>query len=78
LKKMLRKRVVKSHKKQIDTVVNWVPSDQQGEAKQIIDELATDRKFPIERYGSRDAIRITDYEDAKEWADKLGFDTEWL
>jgi hypothetical protein len=75
---MLRKRVIGSHKKQISTVVNWVATDQQGEAKQMINMLAKEPEFPIERYGARPAVHITDYEAAKQWIDKLGFDSEWL
>lgn len=70
--------MVNSHKKQIDTVVNWFATDEQGAVKQLIEKLVKDPCFPLERYGARPAIRLTDYQEAKEWADSLGASTEWL
>lgn len=78
LRKMLRKNVTGAHKKQIDTVTNWFASDEQGAVKDLIDKLISKPEFPLEQYGARDAIRVTEYQEAKEWVDRLGFDTEWL
>jgi hypothetical protein len=75
---MLRKNVTGAHKKQIDTVTNWFASDEQGAVKDLIDKLISKPEFPLEQYGARDAIRVTEYQEAKEWVDRLGFDTEWL
>lgn len=78
LRKLLRNNVTGAHKKQIDTVTNWFASDEQGAVKNLIDKLISKPDFPLEQYGARSAIRVTDYQEAKEWVDRLGFDTEWL
>lgn len=77
---MLRKRVLGNHKKQIDTIKNWFPSDEQGLVEEVIETMVTDRNCPVEAYGGghRSNVRLTDYEDAKQFADERGRDTKWL
>lgn len=68
--KMLRKRVTGTKKQQIDTVVEYsVPSNAEGRAKDLIEEMATDPTGPIERYGGghRTNIRLTSPSDAVEF-----------
>lgn len=69
VRKMLRKQVVGGHKKQVDTVVNWLPSDAQGRGRQLIDEMVADATAPIEAYGGghRENVRLTSVEDAVEF-----------
>lgn len=65
VEKLLRKQVVGSHKKQVDTIVNWFPSDVQGRAERVIRGMIADRNAPLEAYGaSRDNVRLTSVEDA--------------
>lgn len=60
VEKMLRKLVVGSHKKTVDTVKNWLPSHAQGEAEEVIREMVKDPEAPLEKYGgSRDNVRLT-------------------
>lgn len=77
---MLRKRVLGSHKKQIDTIKNWFPSDEQGLVEDLIERMVTDPNSPMRAYGGghRSNVTLTDYEAAKEFAKERGRDTEWL
>jgi len=67
--KALRKRIVGSRKVSVQTAVGWLPSDEQGDGKQVIDVMCTDPSLPFERYGGggRDNIRLTSCEDAIEF-----------
>jgi len=57
--KMLRKTVVGSHKKQVDTVKGWVATHNEKRAEEIIRELMKDPDAPIEAYGgSRGGVQI--------------------
>ena len=68
VEKLLRKRVVGSHKKRVDTVTNWLPSHAQGRGEQLIREMLADRNAPLEAYGgSRDNVRLTSVSDAVEY-----------
>ncbi len=65
IEKLLRKRVVGSHRKRVDTVVNWFPSHVQGRAERTIREMIADPDAPLEAYGgARDNVRLTSVEDA--------------
>lgn len=65
VEKLLRKRVVGSHKKRVDTVKNWLPSHAQGRGEQLIREMINERDAPLEAYGgNRDNVRLTDVNDA--------------
>lgn len=65
VEKLLRKQVTGSHKKQVDTVKNWLPSHAQGRAEDLIREMISDANAPIEAYGgSRDNIRLSSVEAA--------------
>ena len=71
--KMLRKTVVGSHKKQVDTVKGWVATHNEKRAEEIIRELMRDPDAPLEAYGgSRDNVRLTSVEDGKEFVEELG------
>lgn len=73
--KMLRKRVVGSHKKQVDTVTNWLPSHAQGRGEQLVREMIADTGSPVEAYGgSRDNVRLTSVADAVEYLERHGGD----
>lgn len=75
IEKLLRKRVVGSHKKRVDTVTNWLPSHAQGRGEQLIREMITDPNTPVEAYGgSRDNIRLTSVEAAVEYLKQHGGD----
>ncbi len=77
VRKLASKRVTGSHKKQIDTVKNWVASDEQGQAEDLLRDMVRDPRAPVERYGGRDAIRLTSMEDAKEFIEDHGGDLPW-
>lgn len=66
---MLRKRIVGGKNRTIDTVVNMsLPSHEQGQGRQLIDDMLADPTAPIERYGgTRAAIRLTGVEDAVDY-----------
>lgn len=76
--KLYRKNVVGSHKVRVDTAKNWVASDEQGRAEDLIREMIRDPKFPLEAYGgSRDNVRLSDKETAREFLESHGVDTTW-
>ena len=71
--KMLRKTVVGSHKKQVDTVKGWVATHNEKRAEELIRELMKDTDAPLEGYGgSRDNVRLTSIEEGKEFVKELG------
>ena len=77
VRKMLRKRIVGNHKKQVDTVVNMaLPSHEQGKGRTLIEEMLTDTSSPIEGYGGggRQNIRLTSVEDAVDYLKDNGGD----
>lgn len=75
VEKLLRKRVVGSHKKRVDTVTNWLPSHDQGRGEQLLREMLRDPESPVEGYGgSRDNVRLTSVEDAVEFLKERGGD----
>ena len=60
VEKLLRKRVTGAHRKQVDTVKNWLPSHEQGRGERLIREMIRDPEAPLEAYGgSRDNVRST-------------------
>jgi hypothetical protein len=75
--KLLRKRVVGRHKKQINTVVNWFATHQQGDVKELIRKMVEDPDTPL-KVGPKDTIWLSDYQDALKFAEQKGIDTEWL
>ena len=65
VEKLLHKRVTGAHKKQVDTVKNWLPSHEQGRGERLIREMISDPEAPLEAYGgSRDNVRLTSVEAA--------------
>lgn len=76
VRKLLRKRVVGGHKKQIDTVVNWLPSHAQGRARRLLLDMVTARDAPIEAYGggSRENVRLSSVDDAVAYLERNGGD----
>lgn len=75
---LAKKKVVGGHKKQVDTVKNWCASSDQGRAEDLIREMIRDPDAPLEGYGgSRDNVRLTSLEDAKEYIEEHGGDLPW-
>lgn len=77
VRKMLRKRVVGNHKKQIDSVVNMsLPSHEQGRGKDLLEEMVSDTDAPVEAYGGghRQNVRLTGVEHAVEYLKANGGD----
>lgn len=81
VEKLLRKRVVGSHKKRVDTVTNWLPSHAQGRGEQLIRDMIANSNAPLEAYGgSRDNVRLASVADAVEYLEQhdgnvpFGFD----
>lgn len=78
IRKLARRRVVGSHKKQVDTVKNWFASDDQGRVEDLIREMIRDPDAPLEGYGgSRDNVRLTSIESAKRYILERGGDVPW-
>lgn len=78
VRQLARKKVVGSHKKQIDTVKNWFASSDQGRVESLLREMIRDPSSPVERYGgSRDNVRLTSIEEAKEYIESNGGDLPW-
>lgn len=76
--KLARKKVVGAHKKQVDTVKNWFATSDQGKVENLIREMARDPNAPIESYGgSRDNVRLTSMEAAKEYIRDRGGKLPW-
>lgn len=64
---LVRKGVVGSHKKQIDTVVNQcLPTHDRGRGRELLEEMLADPNAPVEGYGGghRQNVRFTGIEDA--------------
>lgn len=77
VRKMLRKRVVGGHKKQIDTIVNVsLPSHERGRGRRAIEGMIADPAAPIEAYGGghRQNVRLTSVSDAVEYLKDNGGD----
>lgn len=78
VKKMARKRVVGGHKKRVDTVKNWFAASDQGRAEDLVREMIRDPEAPLEGYGgSRDNVRLSSIEDAKEYIEERGGELPW-
>lgn len=78
VKRMARKPVVGHHKKQVDTVKNWFASSDQGRVEDLIREMIRDPDAPLEAYGgSRDNVRLTSVQDAKEFIEDHGGTPPW-
>lgn len=73
IRKMLRKNVVGSHKKQIDTIVGFsLPTDERGRGRTVLQEMVTDPKAPVEAYGAVIAknVRLTSLDAAVEYLER--------
>lgn len=78
VKKLARKKVVGTHKKQVETVKNWFATDEQGRAEETIREMIRDPDAPLQGYGgSRDNVRLTSIEDAKDYILEHGGELAW-
>lgn len=78
VRKLARSRVVGGHKKQVETVKNWVATNDQGRAETLVREMIRDPAAPLEGYGgSRDNVRLTSIEDAKTYIRDRGGDLPW-
>lgn len=79
VEKLVRADVTGGHKKQVDTVKNWFASSDQGRVEDLIRELIRDANAPVEGYGgSRDNVRLTSRNAAKEWLADRGRDLWWV
>jgi len=76
VRKLLRKRVVGSHKKQVDTVMNWLPSHEQGRGRRELEEMVSDPNEPVEAYGGghRRNVRLTSVDGAVQYLRNNGGD----
>jgi len=75
---LARKRVVRAHKKQVDTVKNWFATDEQGHVEDVIRDMIRDPDAPLEGYGgSRDNVRLTSIDDAKQSIVERGGELPW-
>lgn len=76
VRKLLRKRAVGSHKKQIDTVVNWFPSHAQGRTRTLIQEMMANPSCPVEGYGggNRQNMRLSSVDAAVAYLKEHGGD----
>lgn len=79
VRKLLAKKVTGGHKKQIDTVVGWTASHDQGRAKELLDEMSRDPDCPVEAYGggARENIRLSSIEEGVDFLEDLGGDLPW-
>ncbi len=78
VRKLARNRVVGGHKKQVETVKNWCATSDQGRAEDLIRDMIRDPEAPLEGYGgSRDNVRLTSIEDAKEYIKGHGGELPW-
>lgn len=70
--KLLRKRVIGNKKRSVDTIKNWFSSSDQGDVKEVIEELATDPSSPVFKYGggARENVRLTGAQEAVEYLDE--------
>lgn len=75
---LAQKKVVGSHKKQVDTVKNWFRTDRQGQVEDVIREMVRDPETPLEGYGGRrDNVRLTSVAAAKEYLLANDGDLPW-
>lgn len=77
VRKMLRKRIVGGHKKQLDTVINMtLPTHEQGRGKDLLESMVSDPDAPVEGYGGghRQNVRLTSVEDAVDYLKANGGD----
>ena len=78
VRQLARKKVVGSHKKQVETVKNWCATSDQGRAEELIREMIADPDAPLEGYGgSRDNVRLTSIDAAKEYIVDHGGELPW-
>ena len=78
--KMLRKRVIGSHKKQIQTVAGWLSSHKQGEVKNLLEKMTKEPNIPVEAYGGghRQNVRLSSFQDAMDFAEQCGASVEFI
>lgn len=76
VRKMLRKRVVGSHNKAVDSIVNMsLPSHERGRGQQLLADMVSNPNAPIEAYGGqRNAVRLTDVPSAVDYLKSNGGD----
>ena len=78
VEKLVRRRVVGAHKKQVDTVKNWFASDEQGRVESLLREMIRDPEVPLQGDGeSRDNVRLTSMSAAKRFILDNGGELPW-
>lgn len=78
--KMASNRATGAHNRTIEHIAsNWgFASHNEGKVKQLLEEMATDPEAPVEKYGGqRNAVRLTDMEDAKAFIKENGGELPW-
>lgn len=73
---MLRKQVVGAHNRTVDAIVDWsFASHEEGEGRELLEEMVTDPEAPVEGYGGhRGAVRLTSVEAAVHYLKSNGGD----
>lgn len=74
--KMLRRKVVKSHHKQRQTVIGWCSGYDGDVLQEAIDDLVTDPNAPVYEKG-RGTITLRSIHEAKEFLQKHDEDDEF-
>lgn len=79
IRKLAANGVTGGHKKQIDTIASsWgFASHEEGRVRDRLEELATNPEVPVEKYGGRDVVRLTDMAAAKEFIQEHGGELPW-
>lgn len=74
--KLLRKKVTGSKHHQRQTIAGWFASDEQGNVKDVLDDLVADPNAPLQQTG-RDTVQLTSMQDGKEYVKQHGGDLPW-
>jgi hypothetical protein len=78
--KMASNGVTGAHNRTIEHIAsNWgFASHNEGKVKELLEELATDPEAPVEKYGGhRNAVRLTDMQEAKSFIKENGGELPW-
>jgi hypothetical protein len=77
VQKLVRRKVVGGHNKQIDTVKNWFRASDQGRVEERIQAMLADGTV-IEQYGGhRDAIRLISMSAGKRYIRERDGELPW-
>jgi len=76
VEKMARKEFVGNSSVHKDDATNWVASHDQGRARELLDEMTTDRDVPVVE-SARGHLRLTSMADAVEFIRDNDGDVPW-